>query len=294
MSNLPTTTDQLKQYEQRMIRTHWDDAEEKWYFSIVDVVQVLTDSVDGRKYWNKLKQRLKAEGNQTVTNCHQLKMLAADGKMRKTDVADVEQLLRLVQSIPSPKAEPFKLWLAQVGSERIQETIDPELSIDRALETYARKGYSRGWINQRLQAIQVRKELTDEWQSRGVQKGLEYAILTDEITRAWSGLSTREYKRLKGLQKENLRDNMSTTEIVLNMLAETSTTDISREEQPQTFAENRAVAQKGGEVAGIARRALEERTGRPVVTSKNAMDFHQLLMEIIVDSAALPENPEKK
>ena len=277
-----------------MIRTHWDDAEEKWYFSIVDVVQVLTDSVDGRKYWNKLKQRLKAEGNQTVTNCHQLKMLASDGKMRKTDVADVEQLLRLVQSIPSPKAEPFKLWLAQVGSERIQETIDPEMSIDRALETYARKGYSREWINQRLQAIQVRKELTDEWQSRGVQKGLEYAILTDEITRAWSGLSTREYKRLKGLQKENLRDNMSTTEIVLNMLAETSTTDISREEQPQTFAENRAVAQKGGEVAGIARRALEERTGRPVVTSKNAMDFHQLLMEIIVDSAALPGNPEKK
>ena len=294
MSNLPTTTDQLKQYEQRMIRTHWDDAEEKWYFSIVDVVQVLTDSVDGRKYWNKLKQRLKAEGNQTVTNCHQLKMLASDGKMRKTDVADVEQLLRLVQSIPSPKAEPFKLWLAQVGSERIQETIDPEMSIDRALETYARKGYSREWINQRLQAIQVRKELTDEWQSRGVQKGLEYAILTDEITRAWSGLSTREYKRLKGLQKENLRDNMSTTEIVLNMLAETSTTDISREEQPQTFAENRAVAQKGGEVAGIARRALEERTGRPVVTSKNAMDFHQLLTEIIADSAALPGNPEKK
>ena len=294
MSNLPTTTDQLKQYEQRMIRTHWDDAEEKWYFSIVDVVQVLTDSVDGRKYWNKLKQRLKAEGNQTVTNCHQLKMLASDGKMRKTDVADVEQLLRLVQSIPSPKAEPFKLWLAQVGSERIQETIDPEMSIDRALETYARKGYSREWINQRLQAIQVRKELTDEWQSRGVQKGQEYAILTDEITRAWSGLSTREYKRLKGLQKENLRDNMSTTEIVLNMLAETSTTDISREEQPQTFAENRAVAQKGGEVAGIARRALEERTGRPVVTSKNAMDFHQMLTEIIADSAALPGNPEKK
>ena len=294
MSNLPTTTDQLKQYEQRMIRTHCDDAEEKWYFSIVDVVQVLTDSVDGRKYWNKLKQRLKAEGNQTVTNCHQLKMLAADGKMRKTDVADVEQLLRLVQSIPSPKAEPFKLWLAQVGSERIQETIDPELSIDRALETYARKGYSREWINQRLQAIQVRKELTDEWQSRGVQKGLEYAILTDEITRAWSGLSTHEYKRLKGLKKENLRDNMSTTEIVLNMLAETSTTDISREEQPQTFAENRVVAQKGGEVAGIARRALEERTGRPVVTSKNAMDFHQLLTEIITDAAALPGDSEKK
>lgn len=294
MNNLPVNTAQLKQYDQRMIRTHWDEAEEKWYFSIVDVVQVLTDSVDGRKYWNKLKQRLKAEGNQTVTNCHQLKMPAADGKMRKTDVADVEQLLRLVQSIPSPKAEPFKLWLAQVGSERIQETIDPELSIDRALETYARKGYSREWINQRLQAIQVRKELTDEWQSRGVQKGVEYAILTDEITRAWSGLSTREYKQLKGLKKENLRDNMSTTEIVLNMLAETSTTDISREEQPQTFAESRSVAQKGGEVAGIARRALEERTGRPVVTSKNAMDFHQLLTEIIADSAALPGNHEKK
>ena len=287
----------IQLFEERKVRTIWDDEHEKWYFSIVDVVAVLTDQSDmlkARKYWNKLKQRLLEEGNQTVTNCHQLKMLASDGKMRKTDVADVEQLLRLVQSIPSPKAEPFKLWLAQVGSERIQETIDPEMSIDRALETYARKGYSREWINQRLQAIQVRKELTDEWQSRGVQKGLEYAILTDEITRAWSGLSTREYKRLKGLQKENLRDNMSTTEIVLNMLAETSTTDISREEQPQTFAENRAVAQKGGEVAGIARRALEERTGRPVVTSKNAMDFHQLLMEIIVDSAALPGNPEKK
>ena len=251
-------------------------------------------SVDPQNYWRVLKKRLRDEGNETITNCNGLKMLAADGKMRKTDVADVEQLLRLVQSIPSPKAEPFKLWLAQVGSERILETIDPELSIDRALETYVRKGYSREWINQRLQAIQVRKELTDEWQNRGVQKGLEYAILTDEITRAWSGLSTREYKRLKGLKKENLRDNMSTTEIVLNMLAETSTTDISREEQPQTFSENRAVAQKGGEVAGIARRALEERTGRPVITSKNAMDFHQLLTEIIADAAALPSDSEKK
>ena len=282
MSNLPANTDHLKQYEQRMIRTHWDEAEEKWYFAIVDVIAVLTDSVDPQNYWRVLKKRLRDEGNETITNCNGLKMLAADGKMRKTDVADVEQLLRLVQSIPSPKAEPFKLWLAQVGSERILETIDPELSIDRALETYVRKGYSREWINQRLQAIQVRKELTDEWQNRGVQKGLEYAILTDEITRAWSGLSTREYKRLKGLKKENLRDNMSTTEIVLNMLAETSTSDISREEQPQTFSENRAVAQKGGEVAGIARRALEERTGRPVITSKNAIDFHQLLTEIIV------------
>ena len=294
MSNLPANTDHLKQYEQRMIRTHWDEAEEKWYFAIVDVIAVLTDSVDPQNYWRVLKKRLRDEGNETITNCNGLKMLAADGKMRKTDVADVEQLLRLVQSIPSPKAEPFKLWLAQVGSERILETIDPELSIDRALETYVRKGYSREWINQRLQAIQVRKELTDEWQNRGVQKGLEYAILTDEITRVWSGLSTREYKRLKGLKKENLRDNMSTTEIVLNMLAETSTTDISREEQPQTFSENRAVAQKGGEVAGIARRALEERTGRPVITSKNAMDFHQLLTEIIADTAALPSDSEKK
>ena len=294
MSNLPANTDHLKQYEQRMIRTHWNEAEEKWYFAIVDVIAVLTDSVDPQNYWRVLKKRLRDEGNETITNCNGLKMLAADGKMRKTDVADVEQLLRLVQSIPSPKAEPFKLWLAQVGSERILETIDPELSIDRALETYVRKGYSREWINQRLQAIQVRKELTDEWQNRGVQKGLEYAILTDEITRAWSGLSTREYKRLKGLKKENLRDNMSTTEIVLNMLAETSTTDISREEQPQTFPENRAVAQKGGEVAGIARRALEERTGRPVITSKNAIDFHQLLTEIIADTAALPSDSEKK
>lgn len=294
MSNLPANTDHLKQYEQRTIRTHWDEAEEKWYFAIVDVIAVLTDSVDPKNYWRVLKKRLRDEGNETITNCNGLKMLAADGKMRKTDVADVEQLLRLVQSIPSPKAEPFKLWLAQVGSERILETIDPELSIDRALETYVRKGYSREWINQRLQAIQVRKELTDEWQNRGVQKGLEYAILTDEITRAWSGLSTCEYKRLKGLKKENLRDNMSTTEIVLNMLAETSTTDISREEQPQTFSENRAVAQKGGEVAGIARRALEERTGRPVITSKNAMDFHQLLTEIIADAAALPSDSEKK
>lgn len=294
MSDLPMNAAQVKQYDQRTIRTHWDEAEEKWYFAVVDVVAVLTDSVDPQNYWRVLKKRLRDEGNETITNCNALKMPAADGKMRKTDVADVEQLLRLVQSIPSPKAEPFKLWLSQVGSERIQETIDPELSIDRALETYARKGYSRKWINQRLQAIQVRKELTDEWQHRGVQKGVEYAILTDEITRAWSGLSTREYKRLKGLKKESLRDNMSTTEIVLNMLAETSTTDISREEQPQTFAENRTVAQKGGEVAGIARRALEERTGRPVVTSKNAADFHHLLTEIIADAAGLPEKVEKK
>ena len=238
------------------------------------MVQVLTDQADyqrARKYWNKLKERISAEGNQSVTNCHQLKLRSPrDGKRYLTDVADTEQLLRIVQSIPSRKAEPFKLWLAQVGRERIEETIDPELTIDRALETYLRKGYTREWINQRLQAIQVRKELTDEWQDRGVQKGVEYAILTDEITRAWSGITTRQYKRFKSLTKENLRDNMTTTELVLNMLAEASTTDISKTEQPQSFAENVDVARKGGEVAGIARRALEERTGKPVVSPKNA------------------------
>ena len=278
-----------KQYEHREIRTRWDENQEQWYFAIVDVVAVLTDSIDPSAYWRKLKQRLRAEGNETVTNCHSLKMPAADGKKRSVDVADTQQLLRLIQSIPSPKAEPFKIWLARVGSERIEETIDPELSIERALETYLRKGYTREWINQRLQAIQVRKELTDEWQERGVKKGVEYAILTDEITRAWSGMSTREYKRLKGLKKENLRDNMSTTEIVLNMLAETSTTDISREEKPQTFAESQQIARAGGEVAGIARKALEERTGKPVITSKNALDFHRVLTEVLGDAALLSE-----
>lgn len=278
----------IRQYERQVIRSLWDEAQEKWYFSIVDVIAVLTESANPTTYWRVLKKRLKDEGNESVTNCNALKMRAADGKMRQTDVADTEQLFRLIQSIPSPKAEPFKLWLARVGRERIEETIDPEQTIDRALETYLRKGYSREWINQRLQAIQVRKELTDEWQDRGVQKGYEYAILTDEITRAWSGMTTREYKRLKGLKKENLRDNMSTTEIVLNMLAEASTTDISRVEQPQTFAENQEVARQGGEVAGIARQALEQRTGRSVITSQNAADFHRLLVEIIEDVAGLP------
>ena len=215
-------------FEDKRIRTVWNEETEEWYFSVVDVVSVLTDSVDGRKYWNKLKQRLKEEGNETVTNCHQLKMKATDGKMRLTDVADTEQLLRIIQSIPSPKAEPFKLWLAQVGRERIEETIDPELTIERALETYLKKGYTREWINQWLQAIQVRKELTDEWDARGIQKGVEYAILTDEITKAWSGMTTRKYKNLKGLTKENLRDNMSTLELVLNMLAEATTTELSK------------------------------------------------------------------
>ena len=229
--------DQIQLFEDKRIRTAWDAEKEEWYFSIVDVVGVLTDSPyynTGRKYWNKLKQRLKEEGSELVTNCHQLKMIAADGKRRLTDVADTEQLLRIIQSIPSPKAEPFKMWLAQVGRERIEETIDPELTIERALETYLKKGYTREWINQRLQAIQVRKELTDEWDNRGVKKGVEYAILTDEISRAWSGMSTRQYKQLKGLKKENLRDNMSTLELVLNMLAEATTTEISRQKGPET------------------------------------------------------------
>ena len=278
----------IQLFEDQPIRTAWDEEKEEWYFSVVDVVRVLTEQPDTRhaaKYWSVLKTRIKAEGGQLTTICSQLKMKSADGKRYLTDVADTEQLLRIIQSIPSPKAEPFKLWLAQVGRERIEETIDPELAIDRALETYLRKGYTREWINQRLQAIQVRKELTDEWQDRGVQKGVEYAILTDEITRAWSGMSTRQYKRLKGLKKENLRDNMTTTELVLNMLAETSTTDISKAEQPQSFSENMDVARKGGEVAGIARKALEERTGKPVITAKNATQLNAIVTALIEDAA---------
>lgn len=271
----------MQLFEDKAIRTAWDEETEEWYFSIVDVVSVLTDSVDGRKYWNKLKQRLKEEGNETVTNCHQLKMTAQDGKKRLTDVATTEQLFRLIQSIPSPKAEPFKIWLAEVGRERIEETIDPELTIERALETYLRKGYSREWINQRLQAIQVRKELTDEWQDRGVQKGIEFAILTDEITKAWSGMSTRQYKNLKGLKKENLRDNMSTTEIILNMLAETATKDLSRKTQPETFEANRNVAKRGGTIAGNARRELEQELGESVITSKNAAQLNEVVTNMI-------------
>lgn len=278
-------TSAIQLFEDQPIRAAWDEEKEEWYFSVVDVVRVLTDSPNPQTYWRVMKKRLKDEGNETVTSCNALKMTAADGKKRMTDVADTEQLLRIIQSIPSPKAEPFKLWLAQVGRERIEETIDPELAIDRALETYLKKGYTREWINQRLQAIQVRKELTDEWQDRGVQKGVEYAILTDEITRAWSGMSTRQYKRLKGLKKENLRDNMTTTELVLNMLAETSTTDISKTEQPQSFSENMDVARKGGEVAGIARKALEERTGKPVITAKNASQLNAIVTRLIEDAA---------
>jgi hypothetical protein len=259
----------IKLFEDKRVRVLWDEDHEKWYFSIADVVGILTESVDANAYWRKLKERMKKEGNETVTNCHGLKMVAADGKMRMTDVADTEQLLRLVQSIPSPKAEPFKMWLAKVGSERIDETADPELAIDRALETYLKKGYSKEWIDQRLKTIEVRKELTDEWDSRGVRKGLEYAILTDEITKAWTGLSTKEYKSLKGLKKENLRDNMTNLELVLNMLAEASTTEISKQKEPQTFEENKTVAGQGGQVANAARRQLEGTTGRKVVTSKN-------------------------
>ena len=274
----------IQLFENQRIRTAWDEEKEEWYFSIVDVVGVLTDSVDPTAYWRKLKQRLKAEGNETVTNCHGLKMTAHDGKKRLTDVADTEQLLRIIQSIPSPKAEPFKLWLAQVGRERIEETIDPELTIERALETYLKKGYTREWINQRLQAIQVRKELTDEWDARGVQKGVEYAILTDEISRAWSGMSTRQYKNLKGLKKENLRDNMTTLELVLNMLAEATTTEISTQKAPATLSENIDVARAGGKVAGDARKAIETQTGVPVITSKNAAQLSEVVTNLLEDA----------
>ena len=262
--------DKIQLYEDQPIRTAWVEDEEEWYFSIVDVVGVLTEQTDyqkARKYWNKLKQRLSEEGSQLVTNCHRLKMTAQDGKKRLTDVANTEQLLRLIQSIPSKKAEPFKMWLAQVGRERIEETIDPELTIDRALETYARLGYDADWINQRLQTIRARKELTDQWKSHGVEQGKEFAILTDEVTRAWSGMSTRQYKNLKGLKKENLRDNMSTLELALNMLAEATTTELTKASNPNGLSENRKVAQEGGTIAGNARKEIEERTGQPVVTS---------------------------
>ena len=291
--------DKIQLFEDKRIRTAWDEEKEEWYFSVVDVVAVLTDQPDTRHastYWAVLKKRLNNEGaGQLLTNCKQLKMTASDGRKRLTDVADTEQLLRIVQSIPSPKAEPFRAWLAQVGRARIEETIDPELTIERALETYLKKGYTREWINQRLQAIQVRKELTDEWDARGVQKGVEYAILTDEISRAWSGMSTRQYKNLKGLKKENLRDNMTTLELVLNMLAEATTTEISKQKAPSTFSENIAVAREGGEAAGIARKAVEERTGVPVITSKNAAQLNQVVTDLLEGVAAdMSEMPEGK
>lgn len=278
--------DKIQLFENKRIRTAWDEEKEEWYFSIVDVVAVLTDQPDQRgasNYWAKLKQRLKEEGaDQLLTNCQQLKMKSPkDGKRYNTDVADTEQLLRIVQSIPSPKAEPFRAWLAQVGRERIEETIDPELTIERALETYLKKGYTREWINQRLQAIQVRKELTDEWDARGVQKGVEYAILTDEISRAWSGMSTRQYKNLKGLKKENLRDNMTTLELVLNMLAEATTTQFSRDRKPTTFQENLAVARAGGQVAGRTRKDIESQSDTPVITAKNAAQLNQVVTDLL-------------
>lgn len=285
----------IQLFEDQKIRTAWDAEKEEWYFSIIDVISVLTGTANPRRYWSDLKRKLKAEGaNELYEKIVQLKMLSSDGKRYKTDVANTEQLLRIIQSIPSPKAEPFKAWLAMVGKERIEETIDPEQAIDRALDTYLKKGYSEEWIHQRLLAIRIRNELTDEWKKRGVQKGKEYAILTDEISRAWSSMTTGQYKRLKGLTKENLRDNMTDLELVLTMLAEASTTDISKTAKPQTFEENKQVAKRGGKVAGIARQALEAETGKPVITEKNAFDFQQLVTDIVEDAAELPENPTEK
>ncbi len=260
----------IKLFETKQVRSVWDAELEVWFFSIVDVVGILTDSPNARKYWSVLKTRLKKEGNQLATDCSQLKMQSADGKYYLTDVANTEQLLRLIQSIPSPKAEPFKQWLARVGYERIEEMDDPELAFDRAMGTYLKKGYTKEWINQRLKSIEVRKDLTDEWENRGVQKGQEFAILTDEITKAWSGLSTRQYKQVKGLKKEGLRDNMTNLELVLNMLAEATTTEISREKQPEGLEQNRVIAKQGGTIAGNTRKEIEEKTGKPVVSSKNA------------------------
>ena len=286
----------VQKFENQPIRMAWDEEKETWYFSVVDVVGALTDQPDARHastYWAVLKKRLKSEGaNELLTNCKQLKMKAQDGKNRLTDVADTEQLLRIVQSVPSPKAEPFKLWLARVGSERIEETIDPEQAIDRALETYLKKGYSEEWVHQRLLAIRIRNELTDEWQKRGVEKGKEFAILTDDITKAGSGMTTRQYKNLKGLKKENLRDNMTDTELVLTMLAEASTRDISKAEKPDGFDESRSVAQRGGKVAGTARQALEAETGHPVVTEKNAAQLGLLMSDLI--EAVAHELPKKE
>lgn len=285
----------IQLFEDQKIRTAWDAEKEEWYFSIIDVISVLTDTANPRRYWSDLKRKLKIEGAVEVyEKIVQLKLLSPDGKKRLTDVASTEQLLRIIQSIPSPKAEPFKAWLAMVGKERIEETIDPEQAIDRALDTYLKKGYSEEWIHQRLLAIRIRNELTDEWKKRGVQKGKEYAILTDEISRAWSDMTTGQYKRLKGLTKENLRDNMTDLELVLTMLAEASTTDISKTAKPQTFEENKQVAKRGGKVAGIARQALEAETGKPVITEKNAFDFQQLVTDIVEDAAELPEQSTEK
>ena len=281
--------DKIQLFENQKIRTAWDTEKEVWYFSVTDVIAVLTEQPTARgasNYWAKLKQRLKEEGaDELLTNCQQLKMIASDGKRRATDVATTEQLLRIIQSIPSPKAEPFRLWLAEVGRERIEETIDPEQAIDRALETYLKKGHDPDWVHQRLLSIRIRNELTDEWQKRGVEKGHEFAILTDEISKAWSGMTTRQYKNLKGLKKENLRDNMSDTELVLTMLAEASTRDISKATKPDGFAENVKVAKRGGNVANVARQQLEAETGLPVITSQNAAQLNAVVTEMIEASA---------
>ena len=275
-------SDDIKMFEGSQIRSVWDNEREEWYFSIIDVIASLTESSNPRDYWYRVKKRMsEEEKSELSTICRQLKLKAPDGKMRLTDVADMQGIFRIIQSVPSPKAEPFKMWLAEVGKERIDEIIDPELTIDRALEGYARKGYSREWINQRLQAIQVRKELTDTWQDHGVKAGNEYAILTNEISKAWSGITTREYKDFKGLKKENLRDNMSTTELILNMLAETATKDIAEATNPQGLEENKQVAQDGGSIAGDARKSIEDRTGKPVITSKNAIDLGRLISDVV-------------
>lgn len=266
-------------FEGSQIRRHWDADKELWYFSVIDVVRVLTDSTDARKYWNKLAQRLREEGSESVTKCHQLKLKSSDGKNYLTDVADTETLLRLIQSIPSPNAEPFKLWLARVGYERLEETADPEIAINRALKTYLQKGYSPEWVNLRLKSIEIRKDLTDEWENRGVKEGLEFAILTNEITKAWTGMTTKEYKSLKNLKKENLRDNMTNLELVLNMLAETATTEISKTKKPKDFGENKKVAKIGGSVAGNARKNIENETGKRVISNKNAKELHQLKLK---------------
>ena len=285
--------EKIQLFENQKIRTVWDEEKEEWYFSIVDVVGVLSESVDGRKYWNKLKQRLKEEGNELVTNCHQLKLKAADGKRRLTDVATTEELFRIIQSIPSKKAEPFKLGLAQVGRERIEETLDPELIAERLVSTYERLGYSNEWINQRLQAISARKELTDEWKERGVRKGKEYAILTDEITKTWSGLTTRQYKNLKGLKKESLRDNMSTLELALNMVAEAATTEISKKTKPDGLEANKVVARAGGSAAMAAKDSIEISTGTPVVTRKNAEELNHMVSAMIETSVEIGKIEDK-
>jgi len=275
-------SDDIKMFEGSQIRSVWDNEREEWYFSVVDVIGSLTESNNPRDYWYRVKKRMsEEERSELSTFCRQLKLKSTDGKSYKTDVADMQGIFRIIQSVPSPKAEPFKMWLAEVGKERIDEIIDPELTIDRALESYARKGYSREWINQRLQAIQVRKELTDTWQDHGVKGGNEYAILTNEISKAWAGMTTREYKDFKGLKKENLRDNMSTTELILNMLAETATKDIAEAKNPQGLEENKQVAQDGGSIAGDARKSIEARTGKPVITSKNAIDLGRLITDVV-------------